>query len=374
MPRKRKRRSWGSITTITKNKHVLRWMENTPEGRKRRSRTVYCTYKEACLELSKLRVKHSNDHPVPTIEEAFNMWYLPWINRRVAEGKTKDNTRKAYLICWRNIVAPEWSNVPLDSVKPERVQRWFLTLSTGNASHAIVVLRRIFDFAVQYELVESNKFRLTYEMPTRKKSVRTTDTYDLQQANAVFERVHGALVEAPYILACFGSARSGEALGVRASEVSLVQSHGMQLATVPIVRRMEKEGDTPMPDGDLKNPQSVRTIVIPEPYGTRLYEIAQTKICDGIEWLADRGDGLPFNVMSLKYAWIAEIEEDAIPFANLRNSWRTFAQYDRGIDFDTLEFLMGHIPPGVSGKHYLRPTVENLVNAVAKAMVQSQVT
>ena len=105
-----------------------------------------------------------------------------------------------------------------------------------------------------------------------------------------------------------------------------------------------------------------------------MYEIAQTKICDGIEWLADRGDGLPFNVMSLKYAWIAEIEEDAIPFANLRNSWRTFAQYDRGIDFDTLEFLMGHIPPGVSGKHYLRPTVENLVNAVAKAMVQSQVT
>ena len=49
MPRKRKRRSWGSITTVTKTKHVIRWMENTPEGRKRRSRTFCGTYKEACL-------------------------------------------------------------------------------------------------------------------------------------------------------------------------------------------------------------------------------------------------------------------------------------------------------------------------------------
>lgn len=135
---------------------------------------------------------------------------------------------------------------------------------------------------------------------------------------------------------------------------------------------MEKMGDLPLPDGDLKNQQSVRTIVIPKPYGTRLLEIAEDRKKDGIEWMVDRGDGLPLSMNGLKHAWEVAAGEDAIPFANLRNSWRTFAQYSWGVDFDTLEFLMGHTIPGVTGKHYLRPTVENLTDAVAKALMQSQ--
>lgn len=374
MPRKRKRRSWGCITTVTKTKHILRWPENTPEGRKRPSRTFYGTYKEACFEMSRLEVEHSDDRPVPTIGEAYRMWYVPWIDRRVVEGRAKENTRKAYAICWENVVAPEWDEVPVDSVRPERAQRWLLTLSAGNANHAIVILRKVLDFAVQYELIESNKFRLPYEMPVRKAVVRRTGTYDLAHAEAMLERLRGTLVEAPFIAACFGSARTGESLGIKPEEVGLVESHGIKLAVVPIVRRMEKTGDFPMPDGDLKNPQSMRTTVIPEPYGVLYYDIAQKRIAEGSEWMADRGDGLPLNENALKHAWESAAGTDAIPFANLRNSWRTIAQYVWGIDFDTLEFLMGHIPPGVTGKHYLRPTVDNLVDAVAKAMVQSQVT
>lgn len=372
MPRKRKRRSWGSVTSITKTKHVLRWMENTPEGRKRRSRTVECTYKEACFELSRLEVEHAEDRPVPTIGEAYRMWYLPWIERRVKDGRAKSNTRDAYAICWRNVVAPHWDSVPVDSVEPAKAQKWLLTLSAGNANHAIVVLRKILDFATQYELVESNKFRLPYEMPVRKAAMRRTDTYDLARANEILDRLRGTLVEAPFIMACFGGARTGESLGVKPEEVELVESHGLKLAVVPIVRRMDKTGNTPLPDGDLKNQQSVRTAVIPEPYGTRLFNIAQVRKDANVEWLADRGDGLPMSMNSLKSAWTTLAGEDAIPFANLRNSWRTFAQYEWGIDFDTLEFLMGHIIPGVTGKHYLRPTVENLVDAVAQSLVQSQ--
>lgn len=372
MPRKRKRRSWGSVTSITKTKHVLRWMENTPEGRTRRSRTIECTYKEACFELSRLEVEHAEDRPVPTIGEAYRMWYLPWIERRVKDGHAKANTRDAYAICWRNVVAPRWDSVPVDSVQPAKAQEWLLTLSVGNANHAIVILRKVLDFAVQYELAETNKFRLPYEMPVRKAAVRRTGTYDLAHAEAMLERLHGTLVEAPYILSCFGSARTGESLGVKPEEVELVESHGIMLAVVPIARRMGKTGDLPYPDGDLKNQQSVRTTVIPEPYGILYYEIAQQRISDGSGWMADRGDGLPLNANALTRAWESAAGTGAIPFANLRNSWRTIAQYDWGIDFDTLEFLMGHIPPGVTGKHYLKPTVANLVDAVARAMVQSQ--
>lgn len=372
MPRKRKRRSWGSITTVSKNKHILRWPENTPEGRKRRSRTLRGTYMEAELELSKLRVLHADDKPVPTVGDVHDMWYRPWLDRRVRDGLTKENTRKAYDICWQNVVAPEWEFVPVDNIRPAKAQEWLLTLSVGNANHAIVILRKILDFAVQYELAKTNKFRLPYEMPVRKAAVRRTGTYDLAHAEAILERLHGTLVEAPYILSCFGSARTGESLGVKPEEVKLVESHGIKLAVVSLVRRMEKTGDLPLPDGDLKNSQSVRTTVIPEPYGVCYYKIAQQRIADGSGWMADRGDGLPLNANALTHAWESAAGADAIPFANLRNSWRTIAQYEWGIDYDTLEFLMGHALKDTTGKHYLKPTVANLVDAVARAMVQSQ--
>lgn len=42
MPRKKQRRAWGSVTEIKRGKkYVLRWMEDTPEGRNRKTRTVY---------------------------------------------------------------------------------------------------------------------------------------------------------------------------------------------------------------------------------------------------------------------------------------------------------------------------------------------
>ena len=56
MPRKKQRRAWGSVTEIKRGKkYVLRWMENTPDGRKRKTRTVYGTYREACAALDAIR-------------------------------------------------------------------------------------------------------------------------------------------------------------------------------------------------------------------------------------------------------------------------------------------------------------------------------
>lgn len=370
MPRKRKRRrSWGSVTTITKDKHVLRWVENTPEGRKRRSRTMRCTYREACFELSRLEVEHSDDRPVPTVGDAHRMWYEPWMARRVADGKTKPRTAEIYSRCWELHVKPRWGRTPLDSVHPADVQAWLLPLGKSNAKISIIVLRKIGDFAVQYEVTGSNRFRIPYEIPSCIEVGKRGDIYTLAEATRLFEGLKGSPIEAPYILAAFGSARTGESLGVRSSEVSLVESSSVRMAVVPIVRRMESTGDSPLPDGDLKTPSSVRTLIIPEPYGVRLYEIAQERIAAGVEWLADRGDGLPLSKGGMMHHW--HKVDGEIPFANLRTSWRTFAQYDWGIDFDTLETLMGHRITGVTGEHYLKPTTGNLADAVARAMVQS---
>lgn len=372
MPKRKQRSPWGTIDSKGKDKHVIRWVENTPEGRKRKCRTFHGTYREAALELARIRVEKADDRPVPTVGQAYEMWYRPWLGERVAAGSAKARTAEIYEGCWDAHVAPRWSNVPLDSVRPAEVQSWLSSLSPSNAKVAVVVLRAVGDFAVRYEVVPSNKFRIPYTMPTGKTRSKGTGTYDLAQAESVLAQLCGSTLEAPFILACFGSCRPGESLGVRCEEVEMVKSHGLSLAVVPIVRRMTEGDNLPLPDGDLKNKQSVRSIVIPEPYGTRLLEIARALAADGREWLADRGDGLPMNIWTLTNRWKRAPGGKPIPFSNLRTSWRTFAQYEWHVDYDTLELLMGHSIPGVTGKHYLKPTTENLVESLARAVAESR--
>lgn len=364
MPRKQRRRTWGSITTVNRGKHVLRWVENTPEGRKRRSLTFYGTYKEADAELARIRVRVGDDAPVPTIGQAYDMWWLPWMRRRVADGKAAQSTADGYMRSWSKICAPKWSHVPVDSVRPAEVQRWLDGLTSGDARTAMPLLRKVADFAVKYEVCESNKFRVDYEMPARKARTRAKDVYDLARADAMFTAVRSARIEAAFILACYGSCRTGESLGVKTSDVELTESHGVSVALVSVSRTMGESGTEPVER--LKNAQSVRTVCIPGAYGERLAEIAEERRAIGSEWLADRGDGLPMNKSALNHEWRRDAA-DRIPFANLRNSWRTFAQAEWGMDYDLLEVLMGHVLPGVTGRYYLRMSPAQLADQVGAA-------
>lgn len=365
MPKKKRRRTWGSITTVTRGKHVLRWVENTPEGRKRRSRTFYGTYKEADAELARIRVKVGDDAPVPTIGQAYEMWWLPRAERRLAEGGLSANSFKLYGTAWRNIAAPRWSRTPVDSIRPAAVQEWLSGLSKGNAEKALTVLKQVVDFAVQYEVVPANKFRIHYDMPTKASRTRARGVYDLARARAVLEALRGSRIEPAYMLACFGSCRTGESLGARVDEMRFADVQGVPMAMVPIRRRMERQGCAPIES--LKNEQSVRTVCIPGEYAERLREIAGERAAFGTPWLADRGDGTPMNVAVLDYEWKRLAGSDHIPFANLRNSWRTFAQAEWGVDYDVLETLMGHALPGVTGRHYLRMSDEQLAEQLARA-------
>lgn len=361
MPRKSRRRTWGSITTVSRGKHVLRWVEGTPEGRKRRSRTFYGTYKEADAELSRIRVSVGDDAPSPTIGQAYEMWWLPWMERRVQDGRMAKSTVDGYLRSWGRICAPRWSHVPVDRVKPAEVQRWLDGLMDGDARTAMPLLRKVVDFAVKFEVCESNKFRIDYEMPKAKARTRSADVYDLKRADAMFAAVRGARLEAAFILACFGSCRTGESLAAKVSDVELVESHGIHVALVAIDKAMGESGTKP--NDRLKNRQSVRTVAIPGAYAERLAEIAAERAAAGSEWLADRGDGLPMNKGALNHEWRRDAA-DRIPFSNLRNSWRTFAQAEWGMDYDLLEVLMGHVLPGVSGRHYIRMNPAQLAEQV----------
>lgn len=364
MGRKPRRRSWGSVTERARGKrYLLRWVENTPEGRKRVSKTFHGTYSQACAELARIQTEHAEDRPCPTVGYAYRTWYLPWLERRRASGGLSERTFEAYTRSWSLVIGPKWGKTPLDSIRPLDVQRWLLSLKVAPARVAVIVMRKLLDFAMQYEIVESNRLRLHYEMPTEKTHEKRTRTYSLSEAKAVLRRLRGTQVEAPFIVACFGGARAGESLGAKACEVRAVEACGVKAAAVSIVRQMPQNGTSPLPDGQLKNPQSVRVAVVPGEEGARLLEIARSRRQQGSEWLADRGDGLPMSQEGFRYWFARAAPDDAIPLSNLRTSWRTFAQVEWGCDFDVLEMLMGHALPGVTGAHYLKPSDDQLIAA-----------
>jgi integrase len=363
MPRKHRRRSWGSITESVKGrKYVLRWVENTPDGRKRRTKTVYGTYREACMELDRLHVEKSDDRPTMTVGEVYTTWYLPDMERRVSLGTLKKGSLNSYTKMWRNHISKRWENVPVDSVKPMDVQEWLLSMPKQTASTCIAVIRVVMDYAVRYELVPTNKFRERYQMPTDAAWRKSKATIPLKDAEAVFNSIRDDTIEPAFIIACFGGARTGEALGVKCSEVRELYAGGMSFAVVPIRRRVADDG-TLTDDGDLKNRQSLRETLIPGVYGERLLRIARDKERAGFELLTSY-DGTPISKSSLGSALRKHVD---MPFANLRNSWRTFAQFEWGIDHETLEILMGHVLPGVSGKHYIRPDIKQIAERFAEA-------
>lgn len=97
----------------------------------------------------------------------------------------------------------------------------------------------------------------------------------------------------------------------------------------------------------------------------------QRRRAAGSEWLADRGDGLPMNRGMCDHRWkkwCAAEGIEHIPWSNLRNSWRTICEMELHMPWDLMEMLMGHSPPGVSGRHYIRPSREQVARSVCDAL------
>lgn len=306
MTRKQRRRAWGSITEVKRGKkYILRWQENTPCGRKRKTKTVYGTYREACTELDRIHIERTDDKPVPTIAQAYGTWLEPTMAAQVAAGTLAPNTRNLVTRSWANYVGPAWGSMPVDQLRPVHLQEWLLTLPAATADTALLTLRKIYGTVSGFVVLPIDPFAATvkYTMPTRKTRERSKRLYTLAEANDILGRLHGTSLEAPFIMACFGSCRSGESLGIRTDEVMPFAAGSTTLATVDLVRQMEQAGIEPTADGVLKTRKSIRTVVVLPDAAGRLLEIAGERRAAGSEWLADRGDGLPMNRGMCNHRW-----------------------------------------------------------------------
>ena len=367
MSKRTKRRSaWASITEVRRGEvYRIRYWAKGPDGQyKRRSKTIRGTRLDAERRRSELMLDHSEDAPCPTVAQAWERWVLPSYERRVDEGGMSAHTLVQYRGAWRNHVSPTWADVPLDSVRPLRVQQWLSSLSWSAANQGVKVLSAVMDAAVRFECVEHNPMRERYLMPP-KSTVRPHDAgiWTLPELYGVWRSVRGSWVEPALILAAFGGCRVGESLGVLAGEVELREVGGVDVALVSVARQVDKSGAV---IDALKTAESRRVAVVAGRAALRLSELADVLPPDW--YLTHDGAGAPQAQARLMRQWKAMGQ--AHPFRNLRNSWQTWMRWDAGLPPYYIEPLMGHRLAGVTGQHYDRPTAEVLAGAVARAYAE----
>ncbi len=371
MAQRARRRSWGSVTEVTRGKkYVIRWMENTPRGRMRRSKTIWGTYRQACLELDRKHVEHAEDKPTPTVRRAYEMWVLPLLNKRLEINSIAPNSYRMIVASWEKFVSQRWGNAPIDTVRAVEVQEWILTLNRGNAECALRCLSYVFERAATFMPLPMNPFgaNIKYEMPLVSRT-RSKKVYTLAQAEQVLEKLRGTIMEAPFILACFAGCRPAESLAVRVDDIRVIDVDGIDVCAVSIERQMCTSGNEVTER--MKTKQSRRTTFVLPQAAQRLIQIRDEYVSQGREWLSDRGDGLPVsrevnNVRWRNYCKANDIEY--IPWTNLRNSWRTICEMELRMPWDLCELIMGHALPGMSGTHYIRPSIEQTARTFIESL------
>ena len=358
------RSPFGCVQEIRRGKYRLRWMEDTPQGRKRKSEVIYGTRREAYDRMAELHVQSSNAPEHKTVGKAWEEWVLPEIEDLLERGDISRATYERKLSRWNRWVSPTWSKTPCSQVAPLAVQEWLLTMTGPLALQSKGVLSEIMAKAVLFGFAKSNPCDLKYRMP-REVAAHDKGVYSLEELGAVSRAVAGTPVEGPFLLMAFGSCRPGEALGVKVGEVALSRVEGVDLASAPIVRQITARGLS----DSLKNAQSRRTAFVPGPLGLALARAAQRAGRTG-PWLFGDGLGGPGTQSQFKKAWSTALGRaclDPHPPRNLRASWETNAHWTLGLDPTVIEPLMGHAGKTVTARHYDRPSDEMLARAVALA-------
>ena len=373
MPRKRRqtRAAWASIAQVDEGRYRIRYWGKGAGGTYRRmSRTVRGSRMDAERVRSELMLEHSEDAPCPTVQQAWERWVLPDLERRVEGEDISVRTMTAYRRAWDADVSPRWGAVQCDAVRPLDVQQWLLELGLSQAKRALQILTLVLDYAVRYELTDHNSARERYIMPS-KATVRQRDkgVWTLDELGEVWRvvRSDARWMEPAFLIAAFGGARVSESVGVLAGEVERMDIDGVPLALIPIVRQVTKE--TGVSDR-LKTEGSRRTAIVPGRAALALLDAAAALPAD---WpLTHDGAGGWTSRDRLNRAWRNDVlpalpEDQRHIFQNLRNSWQTNCRWTLGMAPYYVEALMGHAGKGVTNKYYDRPSIEMMERAVANA-------
>ncbi|MDY5271814.1 hypothetical protein [Tractidigestivibacter sp.] len=361
-----RRAAWGSVEEMVRGKkYRLRYWASTPDGYRRVSEIVYGTRADAEDVRAQRRLDHGHERATPTVSAAYEKWWLPNFERRVAEGEASVNSLNSFQSTWRKWCEPTWGVVEVTAIHPMDVQAWLLTMPISVARRARIVMSNTLDYCVRYELVPTNPFRAKYDMPSRSTSeTQDRGIWTTAEVLRLCNAARGEWYEGALLVQAFGGARVGESLGVMAADVRGIECDGVPVALVDVRRQVQGHGGV---TELLKTQQSHRVVPIPGPPGEMIIEIASQH---GGGWLTDNGLGGHVSQVVYRNAVLRCADKAGVERRqprSLRNAWETRMRWEWGLPPYVVEPMMGHAGRDVTGQYYDRPRPEAMAQVVADA-------
>lgn len=347
MPRRSQRSSWGSVMRTGRDRYVLRWWEDAPEGRVRRCETFHGSRRDADDRMAQIRLETKKE-TTPRLSYFWSRYY----SKDVA--KLRPNTRRLYETAWRKAEAA-FGSTPVSAITPIMIQEQMDSMGAHAANQFRGVVRRTLDYAVLTGAIPANPAAAPLKLPEKARSYGK-GVYRRDEVARLLEVVRGKDLEAAFLLQGAGGLRVGESIAVLAEDVAGHDGY----ATVAVRAQVSKDGEV----CPLKTDESERTALVLEPFASRLVEIAQGEHPGG--WLTGDGMGGPCSRWALKRRWawaMRRLPEDmeAIPMRNLRNSYETWMHWEAGLPVEVVSKLMGHRDVKTTLEHYDRPKDEEII-------------
>lgn len=359
------RREFGSITKISKDIYRLRWMEDMPDGRQRRSETVRGTRRDAALRLAEIgaRVKGERYGGAPTLQQVRDEWW-PEATKSLRKRSVEDYDR-----VWRVKIKPRFGDTPVDKVTPAAIQAWLLGMTLSISKSAKNVLRQILNHAVVFGYVQSNACDVRFRMPEAKREMPKT-VWSMEELVELYEDVaQGTYLDVPFILQAFGGCRVGEALSPKVDEVHEVEVSGVRMAAFTVVRTVGRDGSY----GPPKTEASEAAVFVPDPWASIVLRRRDENAAAGLTWLCDDGTCRPMTLHRIEEAWRRAVKasgREQVPMRNLRNSYGTNVHWGLNVPIEKASKLMRHKGTAMTLKHYDRPHDDMKAAVVAEAFGQ----
>lgn len=343
----RQRSTFGSVTRQRQGVWRLRWMQDTPEGRKRVTEMVYGTRREAERRLAEIRLA-IDERPALTVGAVWVRYERPHLEALNARGKLADNTLKSYKRHWATIVGERWADVPCTEVRARDIQDWLLTMSESKGRLAKAVLSLTLEQAVLLDEMQANPCKRRYEYGTGQRKERPI--YTPEQLDALWASLRGTVAEAPFLLCAHAGLRVSEACAVRRADIT--PAEGCALIHVEV--QLGVDGAV---TDRLKTRNSRRTAVMAEPWASRLLELC------GPTYANEQVDGTPIRQRVVTECWRKAVAATyGIPYAPmqvLRPSYQTNMHW-AGVPIEQTSRLLGHRSTSTTLTHYDRPADEQI--------------
>lgn len=344
MPRPYKKRSTIGSIEQRGNSYRIRWIG--ANGR-RMSESGFASYKDADARL--LDIQRGAATP------GFGTtWGKYW---EFHVGATLDGlqpkTAHEYRRQWKHDLEPRIGRLRVSETDWREVQRVIDDMPTASVQrHAFALWRKICNMAVRDRLLPSNPCDRSIRF---KQS--TTAPKVLLDAKGVMDllgKARNTKYEPAVLLMLACGLRVEEALALDWEDIRKEEIYGATYAAADITKAVVMVGSEAVEKDSTKNEGSRRTVVIGEPFASRLLELSEGR--SGA--IVPNGKGGRTSPSTVSHNWKAWSERNAgqyIKLGNMRSVYATLAC--EAADSSLVSMVMGHSDGTTRGRNYQKSTL-----------------